>query len=78
MAPDRIRDQLATAPFVPFTVKLPSGKEVRVQHPDYAFLSPAGRTLIVFEDPEDKRMEMLDVFLIEGLSIESGSESVSH
>lgn len=77
MAPDRIRQQLRVLPFVPFTVELANGKRVRIQHPDYAVLSPAGRTLVVFTDPEDKNMEMIDVFLINHLSIESGSEAVA-
>ena len=75
MAPDRLRQQLHTLPFVPFTVELASGKRVRIQHPDYAALSPAGSTLVVFTDPEDKNMEVLDVFLITNLSVESGSEA---
>ena len=77
MAPDRIRQQLHKLPFVPFTVELASGKRIRIEHPDYTLLSPAGRTLLVFTDPEDKHMEMIDVFLITNLSIESGSESAA-
>lgn len=77
MAPDRIRQQLHKMPFVPFTVELPSGKRVRIEHPDFAVLSPAGRTLVVFTDPDDTNMETIDVFLITNLSIESGSEAAT-
>ena len=75
MAPDRLREQLRKLPFVPFTVELGSGTRVRLAHPGYAVLSPAGRTLVVFTDPEDKHMEMIDVFLITKMDVESGSEA---
>ena len=55
-------------PFHPFTIELANGKRVFVKHPDFAFLSPAGRTVIVYESEE--RMEMIDVFLITNLSFE--------
>jgi hypothetical protein len=66
MAPDRVRDALKATPFRPFTAELPNGKRVPVKHPDYAHLSPAGRTLIVDDDHDG--MEMIDVFLITNLS----------
>lgn len=68
MASDRIRDALKSAPFRPFTVELPNAKRIFVKHPDYAHLSPAGRTLIVDDDSDG--MEMIDVFLITNLSFE--------
>ena len=83
MAPDRIRKQLQTTPFRPFTVELGSGKRVFVQHPDYAALSPAGRTLVIFhrdemgEADDDGDMEIIDVFLITNLSVEGGSRAVA-
>lgn len=68
MAPDRLRDALKTLPFRPFTVELPNDRRILAKHPDYAHLSPAGRTLIV--DDDDDGMEMIDVFLITNLSFE--------
>ena len=72
MAPDRLRHALKSAPFRPFTVELPNAKRIFVKHPDYAHLSPAGRTLIV--DDDNDGMEMIDVFLITNLSFE-GADS---
>jgi len=66
MAPDRLRSALKAAPFRPFTDEMPNGKRVPVKHPDYAHLSPAGRTPIV--DDDDDGMEVIDVFLITSLS----------
>ncbi|HEX8296355.1 MAG TPA: hypothetical protein VF593_08655 [Chthoniobacteraceae bacterium] len=68
MAADRIRNLLTATPFHPFTVELGSGKRVLVRHPDYASLSPAGRTLVV-QDTEEN-MEIIDVFLITNASLE--------
>jgi hypothetical protein len=73
MAPDRIRNLLRAVPFQPFTVELGSGKRVPVKHPDYASLSPAGRTLVVQNDEEN--MEIIDVFLITNASLERADPS---
>ena len=64
-------------PFRPFTVEVAGGKRVRIEHPDYAILSPGGRTLIVFGYPEDDSMEIIDVFLVSNLTLGSGSEAVA-
>ena len=53
-------------PFRAFTVEIAGGKRVHVKHPDYAQLSPEGRTLVVFTNDQDA-MEMIDVFLITNL-----------
>ena len=75
MAPDRLRATLRTIPFRPFTVEVAGGKRVEIEHPDYASLSPSGRTLIVYGYPEDDAMEIIDVFLISNLSLEGGSQT---
>lgn len=83
MAPDRLRDQLNFTPFRPFVVELGSGKRVRIEHPDFAMLSPGGRTLVVFhrDDPtredDDGAMEIIDIFLITNLSMEGGSKAAA-
>jgi hypothetical protein len=84
MAPDRLRKQLTMLPFRPLTVELASGKRIHVEHPDFAALSPAGRTLVVFhretdfvEAEDDGAMEIIDVFLISNLSVEGGSKAAA-
>jgi hypothetical protein len=67
MAPDRLRESLRALPFQPFTVEIAAGKKIPVKYPDYAHLSPAGRTLSVYGD-NDEWLEMIDVFLITNLS----------
>jgi hypothetical protein len=71
MAPDRIKKIINAVPFRPFTVELGSGKRVPVKHADYVSLSPAGRTLIVYDD--DDGMEILDVFLITSIDVKPTS-----
>ena len=53
MAPDQVRKVLQAVPFRPFTVEIGGQRRVPVKHTDYAQLSPAGRTLVVFSDDDD-------------------------
>jgi hypothetical protein len=66
MSPDRIREKIHATPFVPFFVEMLGGKRVRVRAREFVILSPAGRTLIVFDNSE--RVEMLDVSQIRDIS----------
>lgn len=68
MAPDQVRKVLQAVPFRPFTVKIAGQRRVPVKHTDYAQLSPAGRTLVVFSDDDDAA-EIIDVLLITSLSL---------
>jgi len=68
MAPDQVRKVLNAVPFRPFKVEIAGGREVPVKHLDYAQLSPAGRTLVVFSDDDDAA-DIIDVFLITRLSL---------
>ena len=74
MSPDRLREKIHATPFVSFTVAMAGGKRVRVKARDYVILSPAGRTLIVYDDTE--RVEMLDVSQITDLA-DDGVESAA-
>ncbi len=70
MAPEKVREALRMMPYRAFTVEIAGGKRIHIKHPDYAQLSPAGRTLVVFTNDKDA-MEIVDVFLITNLSYES-------
>ena len=73
MAPDQVREALDTLPFRPFIVQIAGGKRVPIKHPDYAWLTPSGRTLVVATNDRDA-VEMIDVFLITNLSF-NGSKA---
>lgn len=73
MAPDRVRELLRAAPFRPFTVHTADGKALTIRHPDFASLSPAGMTLVVYEmEGEGDRMHVLDLILVTRLERETG------
>ena len=74
MSPDRLREKIHATPFVPFVVEMMGGKRVRVKGRDYVILSPAGRTLIVYDDTE--RVEMLEVSQIIDIA-EHGAETAT-
>ena len=74
MSPDRIREKIHATPFVPFSVEMLGGKRVCVRAREFVILSPAGRTLIVFDNSE--RVEMLDVSQIKGIAEEGAESSV--
>lgn len=71
MSPDRIRTILAEEPFRPFTIVTGDGSEIDVLTPDYAWLYPGGRTLLIFvplkakaNKESDFEEHRIDVFLI--------------
>ena len=62
MTGDEVKELLRTSAFRPFTVYV-EGKAYRIAHPEFAALSPTGRTLIVFHQ-RDQAFDILDVPLI--------------
>jgi hypothetical protein len=67
MTAQEFRSVFEALPFRPFTVYLADGRAVPVRHQDYAFLSPTGRTLIVYE--EDDSFQILDLMLATGVQL---------
>jgi hypothetical protein len=59
---DELRTLLKARPFRPFTLYTNDGATIPVWHPDFALLSPDGRTLWVYQ--RDYACDMLDVMLI--------------
>ena len=62
-------------PFQAFTIHLPEGRNVRVAHHDFAFLSPDGRTLCSFQP--DRSCDMIDVMLISSIHLDPKPEPPS-
>ena len=46
---DEIRKLYYAAPFRPFEIGLTSGRQVRVNHPEFMALSPDEETVVVYE-----------------------------
>jgi hypothetical protein len=70
MSADELRRLLNAVPFRPFTVSLPSDKPFRIPHPDFALVTPNGRTMIVAQEQSDA-VDILDVPLITRLEVEA-------
>lgn len=68
MLPEVLREHLRAVPYVPFTVCTGDGRTYRVPHPDFAALSPGGRSLYLWLD--EARHAVLEVFLITALEHE--------
>ena len=74
MSTDELRSLLRATPFRPFTVYLPSDKAFSVRHPEFAVLTPPGRTLIVLHG-EDNGFDLLDVPLITRVEVQESKSA---
>ena len=74
MSPEQLRKSLRAAPFQPFRIHLADGRSFDVQHPEFASLSPTGRTVLVFSAGSELA-EAIDVPLVVSLSPIDESES---
>lgn len=70
---DELRKLLSTIPFRPFRVYTTDGTGIPVWHPDFAYLSPDGRTLFVYQ--KDYDFNMLDVALIPRFGFDRPADS---
>ena len=66
MSIDGIKEVLHQQPFRPFSIRMTSGKEYKVEHPDFIGASRTYRRLYVATDEED-RVDILDTLMIESL-----------
>jgi len=62
MTPEELRRLLRGTPFRPFTV-FAEGKAFVIPRPEFAALTPPGKTLVVFHK-DDNAFDLLDVALI--------------
>ena len=70
MSVDELKRLLNAVPFRPFTVYMPSDTSFRIPHPDFALLTPNGRTMVVAHEQSDA-VDILDVPLITRLEVEA-------
>ena len=69
MTIEKIRDLCHAQPFRPFSVHLPDGRLVTVEHPDFAALSPTGRLMVVLH--EDDSESIVDMLLVSDITIKT-------
>ncbi len=49
MTPDEIREHHRASPFMPFTLRLSSGRALTVEHPEFMHVPPVGGLLVVWD-----------------------------
>jgi hypothetical protein len=69
---EELRAVIKAQPFIPFTIHLPEGREVRIVHHDFALLAPDGRTLWAYHP--DRSCDMIDVMLIASIHLDPPQE----
>jgi hypothetical protein len=72
MHADEIRKLLHEEPFRPFTIFLAGEKSFMIPHPDFALLTPKGRTLVVSHNDKEA-VDLLDVSLIARIEVQEPS-----
>ena len=71
MTIDKIRNFCHAQPFRPFSVHLPDGRQVTVEHPDFAALSPTGRLMVVLHDDDSE--SIVDMLLVSDITIKASA-----
>ncbi len=71
-----IRKLVHSVPFVPFTIHLADGGQLRVPTVDHIAVPPAGGRIFVFSD--DERYDVLSALLISRITVDRESATSSH
>ena len=67
MTEQEFRNVFEAQPFRAFTIYLADGRQVPVEHQEFAMVSPSGRTLIVYQ--EDDSFQVVDLMLATGVEV---------
>ena len=70
MTIEQIRKAHQARPFAPLTLRAGGGREYHVPHPEFMFITPPGRTIIVVD--QDGAAELIDLLLVESLHFNKG------
>ena len=62
MTIEQLRKHYHAKPFRPFTMHLADGRAIDVEHPEFMALSPSGRTVVVYTEPQ--AAETIDLLLV--------------
>lgn len=71
MNAEQFRAMLRQQPFRPFTIRMADGRSFQVAHRDFVAMSPAGRTVFVYESEE--AFSVLDLLLMSELQVSNGN-----
>jgi hypothetical protein len=64
---EQLRAAHGAAPFRPFMIHMADGRTFPISHPDFLFITPAGRTGIVAHD--DDSFNIIDVLLMTEIEV---------
>lgn len=70
MTTEQIRAVMAKKPFQPFSLKLADGSRVRVKSPEFMYVFPSGRTILVATGQEAH--EIIDVLMVTSIEVGNG------
>ena len=73
MTVQQLRAAHRATPFRPFTVHMADGRSFHVPHPDFLFMSPTGRTVIICQ--EDEEFSILDLLLMTEIQLAQANTS---
>ncbi len=62
MTVPQLRAAHRATPFRPFTIHMTDGRSFHIPHPDFLFMTPTGRTVIVCQENDD--FSILDLLLM--------------
>jgi hypothetical protein len=72
MTTEQLQRAIHSTPFIPFTIRVADGQEIRIPHPDMIMHPPNTRTAAV--GLPDGTIEILDLLLITGLVIDQPAD----
>ena len=72
MTHEQVRKARDTAPFRPFTIYLSDQRRFEVQHPDFVWVVPGGRTIGLAD--QHGAVEIIDLVHVTSLTLGSGEE----
>jgi hypothetical protein len=73
MTTEQLRTAQRTTPFQPFIIRMADGRTFSVPHPDFLSISPAGRTVVIFN--VDGSANVLDRLLMTELELSAPASS---
>ena len=73
MTSKTLRERHRARPFLPFVLHMADGRNVPVDHPEFMAISPAERTVSVYE--RDGSHHIIDILMITDLEIRAASQA---
>lgn len=73
MTTAEVRSLHQAKPFKPFTIHLADGEKLRVKSPEFIYITPAGRTIVVSHD--NGEMSIVDLLLVTQITTGNGRTS---